>query len=562
MSEHPDDESVLRDWVGVLARQKWIVLLAVTVVPLLAFVASQTQKRLYQGSATVLVSEQNPTATALNISSAAPSPPDRYAATQAKLARVGSVAEMAVRAAHLPHRTAVGLLANSSVSADPTVDLLTFSVTDPAPAAAERLANAYAGEFTRYRHRLDNAALSTAVADARRKLEQIDASGGSGSPLFRRLAATASDLEQFQTLQATASSATLVGRADSASLVQPKTKRNVVLGVIFGLALGIALAFLRNALDTRVQSAEELRRRLRVPLLGQVPRADRRRQPLATLSEPTSSSTEAFRILKNNLELSQLEHHARSIAITSTSEDEGKSTTAASLAVILARAGRHVILVDLDLRHPSVGPLFGVDDRPGLADVAPGAGLIEAVSVVDIHPDRLWTDAGMLEVVTVGQPPDDPGEFLLSHFVREALASLAERCDLLLVVTPPLLAVGDAMTIAPEVDALVLVAGVDRVRRETLAEARRVLEACPTYTLGVIATAGGSTPAGRSLERFRSARVAPAEYAEHQRPVAPPGGRQVGAASKKFVGVAWASLSSVATGNGRRPKRPRKVADV
>ena len=99
-----------------------------------------------------------------------------------------------------------------------------------------------------------------------------------------------------------------MGPADSASLVQPKTKRNVILGVILGLALGIAMAFVREALDTRVRSADELRSRLGMPLLGQVPKPGRRLAQsgqLATLTEPRSSGTEAFRILKSRLEISQ-----------------------------------------------------------------------------------------------------------------------------------------------------------------------------------------------------------------------------------------------------------------
>ena len=103
MSLRPDDESVLRDWLGVLSRQRWIVLLAVTVVPLLAFAASHSQQRLYEASATVLLNGQNPTAAeALNLSSASTSAPDRFAATQARLARVGAVAELAVRAPGVP----------------------------------------------------------------------------------------------------------------------------------------------------------------------------------------------------------------------------------------------------------------------------------------------------------------------------------------------------------------------------------------------------------------------------------------------------------------------------
>ena len=129
--------------------------------------------------------------------------------------------------------------------------------------------------------------------------------------MSRRLAATEGDLEELQTLQAAGSSAAVVGPALSASLVQPQTKRNVLLGVIVGLALGIALAFIRESLDTRVRSADEFRARLGLPLLGQVPKPDRRlaeSRQLATLTERTSSSSEAFRILTNRLEMLQLEH--------------------------------------------------------------------------------------------------------------------------------------------------------------------------------------------------------------------------------------------------------------
>jgi succinoglycan biosynthesis transport protein ExoP len=506
--EQSHDESVLHDRLSVLSRQKWIVLLAVIVVPLVAYAVSRGQQRLYEASAKVLVNEQNPTAAGLNLTTGVTSPPDRYAATQAALARVGTVAQMAVKAANLPDRTAAALLANSSVSANPNADLLTFSVRDHNQIVAERLANAYATQFTLYRHRLDTAALSVAIADVRRKLQAIVASGERGSPLFLRLATTVRDLQSLQTLQAAGLSAVIVGPASSASLVRPKTRRNVILGVLTGLALGIALVFLRDSLDTRVHSADELRARLGLPLLGQVPKPDRRlaqAQQLATLSEPTGSDTEAFRMLKTNLDISQLDHDVGSIVITSTTRDEGRSTTAANLAVILARSGRHVILLDLDLRHPSIDRFFGLGDRLGLTSVAAGAGLVDALSVVDVHPEHSTANGGMLEVVTAGSPPPDPGEFLLSSFVRDALAALAARCDVLLIDAPPVLAVGDAMTIATRTDALILVVGLNQASRATLAETRRVLEACPTLKLGFIATGIKLTEGGTHLRGFRSA---------------------------------------------------------
>jgi receptor protein-tyrosine kinase len=552
LSEHPDDESVLRDWLSVLARQKWIVLLAVTVVSSLALTTSRGQEHLYQASANVLVNAQNPTAQALNLtSSGVASPPDRYVATQAKLARVGRVAAMALKEAKLRDRTAASLLANSTVSADLTSDLLTFSVTDPSPAVARNLANAYAKEFTAYRHRLDNAGLSAAIADARRKLDALAASGNGASQLSRRLSATAGDLEELQTVQAVGSSATVVGSAGSASLVQPRTKRNVVLGVIVGLALGIAIAFIREALDTRVRSADELRARLGTSLLGLIPGPSRRLArsgELAMLSDPASSSAEAFRMVGNRLEIFQLEYPVGSILITSPREDEHKSTTAANLAVALAQSGRHVILVDLDLRNPSIDRLFGLHDI-GFTGVATGFKLTNALNVVEVNTGRPNAGAGMLEIVSAGERPPDPGEFLLSRAAAETLAALDRRCEVLLINTPPVLAAGDAMTIAKHADGVILVAEVNRVRRATLAETRGVLDGCPAMTVGVIAMAGQAPETSSYARRVNAALTGARREYDRGRPLAARSAGKVGEA----VGTLFASISArVASARARR----------
>ena len=553
MSERSSDESVLRDWLGVLARQRWVVLLAVIAVPLVAFAVSNSQQRLYEASATVLLNEQSPTAgEALNLTSAPSSPPDRYAATQAKLARVGGVAESTVRIAGLPDRTAAALLANSSVSATPTDDLLTFSVADPAPRVAMRLADAYAKAFTKYRRRLDVTTLSAALRDTQRKLDAIVASGGGDSALFRRIEANQRNLEDLRTLQAAAMSARLVGRADSTSQVQPKTKRNVILGLIAGLALGIALAFVRETLDTRVRSVDELRELLGLPLLGQVPKPARQLSPsrrLPTLVDPIGASIEAFRILKANLEISQLEHHAGSIAITSPSEDEDASATAANLAVILARSDRRVILADLNLRHPSIDRILGLGEQPGIAGVAGGVPLVDALTGVEVQSDRPTALDGTLEVLTVGRPPTDPGEFLLSSTVVETLEVLKERCDVLLIVTPPLLATGDAVTIASHADALILVAGVDRVPREALVETRRVLDRCPTFTLGVIATGCKTTERGNYLRRISSVKTLTLD-------------RRVADTAVKLLSQLSASVRSIASASARRPAKSRRATSA
>ena len=497
MSERWTDESVFRDWVAMLVRQRLIVIAAIVVVPVIALVVSHQQQALYESTATVLVNEQSQTGVALDLNSQITSPPDRYAATQAALARVGTVAQLAVNAAGVPGKTAGELLASSTVTANPAADLLSFSVTDPVPAAAETLATAYAHAYTTYRRGLDVQALTAAITDVQRRLATLSAAGQGSSPLFRQLTRNERDLEALQTVRSAGSSAIVVGPAGSATQVQPKTVRNVALGVLIGIALGVALAFLREALDTRVRSADEVRDRLGLPLLGHVPPPDPHLTGtgLAALSEPAGADAEAFRMLRTSLDITRLQHGVASIVITSTTQGEGKSTTAANLAVTLARAGRHVILLDLDLRQPGVDRFFDLGGRPGLTSVAVGdATMADALNVVDVHSDSMVADSGILEVVKVGTAPPDPGEFLSSRFVTDAVRALAKRCDVLLIDSPPMLAVGDAMAIATAADGVVIVTELNAIRRVTLAETRRILETCPAQKLGFIATGSDGAP--------------------------------------------------------------------
>jgi non-specific protein-tyrosine kinase len=211
-------------------------------------------------------------------------------------------------------------------------------------------------------------------------------------------------------------------------------------------------------------------------------------------------------MVRTNLEFTRRERDAQTVLFTSPSMSEGKSTTTANIAVASARAGLRVVLVDLDLRRPSLDRFFGLQDAPGLTQVATGQATLEdALAEVPIEAElrrrrrgRKESAAdypeveaeGTLHVLPTGPLPADAAEFLGRRAVTDILDELRDRADLILIDTTPLLVVGDAMTLTGAVDAVVLVMRAKYVRRGMLRELGRVLAACPAETLGFVITGG------------------------------------------------------------------------
>jgi capsular exopolysaccharide synthesis family protein len=493
------DHSSLRDYLRVLRRRKWLVIQAAVLVPAAAVALSLHQQRLYQASAEVLLSRQNLAAALTGTEDPNQSQQaDRVVQTQADLARVPTVAARVLKAAGISDRTPQEFLDKSSASTRPNSDLLELAVTDPNPRLASELASEYARQFTIYRRELDTSALQRARNEVGSRVRQLNAAGDRRSALYASLVEKEQQLRTMEALQT--SNAFVVRSAGKATQVQPRPVRNGILGVALGLILGVGLAFLWETLDTRVRSADEIGERLGLPLLARIPeppRRLRRKNRLVMLANPTGNHAEAFRMLRTNLEFANLERGARTIMVTSAVETEGKSTTIANLAVAMARAGKRVALVDLDLRRPFLARLFGLDpDRPGLTDVALGhAELSHAIATVALakgRPDGPTNGQarvdGVLEVLASGPVPPDAGEFVGTKALAKILERLSERFDFVLIDAPPLLHVGDAMTLSSRIDALLLVTRLDVIRRPMLAEMRRVLHACPSSSLGFVLT--------------------------------------------------------------------------
>ena len=497
--------STLRDYLTTLRRRKWVIAQAIVLVPAAAIAFSLHQQTLFRADAQVLLSQQN-LANQLNgiNDSAQFQQPDRIAQTQAELARVPEVARRTLAAVGLSDRTPREFLERSSATAQANANMLDFSVTDPNADRAVRLVNEYANQFAAYRGELDTAALARARKEVREKIAELKDAGARKS-LYATLVAKEQTLGTMQALQT--SNAVVVDSADDATQVQPKPVRNGIFGLILGIVLGVAAAFLREALDTRIRTAGEIGQSLDLPLLGRLPEPPRRlrkRDGLVMVDQAHDGHAEPVRILRTNLDFVRLDRDIRTIVITSAVEREGKSTTAANLAVALARAGQRVALVDADLRRPYLDNFFRASEAAGLTEVALGrATLGQAlwpVPLVDMRRNgraaahrsngnhaRSLT-AGDLRILVSGPLPPNAGEFVASASVEEILSELRERFDTVLIDSPPLLHVGDAMTLGARADGMILVTRLNLVRRPMLNELRRILESTPAKALGFVIT--------------------------------------------------------------------------
>jgi polysaccharide biosynthesis transport protein len=256
----------------------------------------------------------------------------------------------------------------------------------------------------------------------------------------------------------------------------------VLAGLVGGIALGLLYAFLREALDTRVRSAEDLTRVTDLPLLAALdtpPGRDDRRD-LVVLTAPRSPAAEAVRSLRTAVQFSAQPGRPLSLLVTSSHSGEGKSTVAANLALALADAGLRVALVDADLRRPSVADTFGLEGAAGLTTV-----LIGQAELDDVLQE--WGSAG-LHVLTTGPLPPNPSELLASPAMADVLARLERTHDVVLVDGAPLLPVTDSAVLARVVSGTMVVGDTSRIRRPALTSALALLRRLDARVVGVVLT--------------------------------------------------------------------------
>lgn len=263
--------------------------------------------------------------------------------------------------------------------------------------------------------------------------------------------------------------------------VSPKPLLNIGMGLLAGLLIGLGLAFLLDYLDQSVRSDEVLRERVGLVPLGHiafVPAKEKKRGELVALAND-SPVAEAYKALRTNLLFSSVDKEIKTLVVTSASSSEGKSRTAANLAIVLAQAGHSTLLIDADFRRPSVHRMFGRVRNVGLSNLILG----DTTEAKVLAPEEQIKN---LTVLPSGPTPPNPSELLGSHPMRTLLDRFRDAYDYTVIDTPPVNAVTDASVLAARTDAAILVIDTNKATYPAVQHAKQALERVNARLLGTV----------------------------------------------------------------------------
>ena len=279
---------------------------------------------------------------------------------------------------------------------------------------------------------------------------------------------------------------------------EPNIPRNLSFALVLGVISGIGLAFMLENMDNTVRTPEQAQIISGLPSLGMIPLGSKsvhgasgKRLALTPAKEvvetvtqirPQSQMAESYRALRTSLLLSNLGAPPKVIMVTSARPQEGKTTTSINTAIVLAQKGVRVLLVDADLRRPSVHKALGMGPRSGLSNVLTGsATLQQTITTSPILPNLL--------IIPAGTPPPNPAELLASSNMRDLIAELRQQFDHIVIDTPPTLSVTDAVVLSPRADATILVIRSGHTTKQALRRARDILTQVNAHVAGVLLNA-------------------------------------------------------------------------
>jgi capsular exopolysaccharide synthesis family protein len=467
------EEQGLARYVSTLRERKWLIVLTVLVTTLAAVIYVLTAAKVYNAESDLLVTPipgDDPVLAGLGLISSS-SDPTRDVETASKLITSVNVAKR-VKAELNDPRSPQQLLASVSVAPVATSNIVAVTAEGNSPKQAQALANSFAKEAVADRTDSFHSQIDERIKNIK---PQVDAQEPTATTTDdpNSLKAQLSRLELLRSGEdPTLRVQTLAEPPDGAT--SPKKKLSLIAGVIAGLVLGVGGAFALQVLDPRLRREEQLRRLYGLPILARIPQDAKAHGAGALAPESLSPSTiEAYRTLRATLAASRgQETGATSILVTSPSPSEGKTTSAINLASSLALAGNKVILIEADLRRPAVGKALGIEPRHGTGSV-----LLETVELEDaLETTRAYGQYLQLLVADYsGAASGWMADRLFLPSTHRIVAEAKKLADYVIIDSPPLSEVIDALPLAQRADEVLVVVRLNKTQLTKLAHLAELL---------------------------------------------------------------------------------------
>jgi polysaccharide biosynthesis transport protein len=515
--------------LGVLRRRAGWILLCFVLVAVAAYGFSKHETRKYTATTSLVFNNNQLNQQAAGLQPVSSSNQQAQQNTNLKLVQLGDMAEKTAG------RLGRGLTKEKvhealSVSAQGESNIVEVAATATSPTLAAEIANTYTGQFVKEQQNSNHAYYASALALVNKQLAALSPKerAGTGGLALENRAQSLGVLAELRSGSVQVAQEATVPTSPSS----PKTSRNTILGAIFGLLLGLGVAFLLERLDRRIREPKDLEAVYGLPLLGVVPESkslsrSARRDGDARAPLPAGEA-EAFHLIRAHLRYFNVDRELRTLLVASAAPGDGKTTIARHLAAAAARMGSRVLLLEADLRRPTLAQQLDVQPGPGLADVLIGAVSVgEATQLIDLGTPASGEGSRghALEVLVAGAAlPPNPGELVESHAMESLLDQAKSEYDLIVIDTPPLTAVSDAFPLLRKVDGVVIVGRVGRNRRDVAQRLHETLTGAGAPLLGVIANgfkSGGRGSYGYSYDYSYAPDKQPASAPD---PVAEPTG--------------------------------------
>jgi len=501
----------LRQYIAILWHWAALLVLAAALAGTLAYVFSSRQQPTYQASTTVLIDEAPGNKGSADYQSVLTS--ERRARTYTQLLTTGPLLDAVI--AKLELRISAGDLKDEvSVQSVRDTQLIRVAVTDENPQQAARIANTLVQLFaaqteelqtSRYGASKENlqaqmGVLEEQIRQAETELAALK-SGASEKVTRDRLETTlaqyrqsyANVLQSYEQVRlAEAGTASGVVQVEPATVptspVSPRVLFSTALAAVVGLLVAVGLVFLKEALDDSVKGPEELSEQTGLPVLGMIARVRKGGTKPIVVAEPRSPIAEAFRSLRTNLQFTSVDRPLRTLLITSPTPSEGKSTLAVNLSAVLAQSGRSVMLVDADMRRPMLHKRLEVSNRSGLSDLF-------VQQHIDLTTAVRSTGIKGVSVVASGAIPPNPAELVGSAKMGDILEHLQMHSDIVVIDSPPVTPVTDAVVLSQHVDGVLLVV---RAGETSLGACKQAVEQLRHVGANVIGIVVNDIQLGRS----------------------------------------------------------------